>query len=151
MADQEAFSYNLILTDNSEQIKRLTDEAIEYILETVGLEAEGDVIVSISSPGWIPKEPIDTGNLKNSITHQVYKEEKAVHIGTDVEYAPYVEFGTGDMGTGTGKKWTYRDDEGKYHKTSGMAPRPFLRRGITKNIKKYRQVTEAILQDTFGN
>jgi phage gpG-like protein len=146
---EEAFTYNFKLTDNSEEILRLTDEAIEYLLEVIGLEAEGDVIVKISTPGWIPKEPIDTGNLKNSINHQVVVKEKAVYIGTNVEYAPYVEFGTGDLGSGTGKKWTYRDDEGKFHQTSGMAARPFMAKGISENIKKYRDVTERYLKMTF--
>ena len=31
--------------------------------------------------------PVDTGNLRNSITHQVDEGESAVYIGTDVEYA----------------------------------------------------------------
>lgn len=151
MATEDGFSYKFTLSDNSEQIKRLTDEAIDYLLEAIGLEAEGDVVIKISSPGWIPKEPIDTGNLKNSITHQVVTADKAVYIGTAVEYAPYVEFGTGDMGTGTGPKWTYRDDEGKFHKTSGMAPRPFLRRAMTENMKKYKKMAEQVLNDTFGD
>jgi len=37
--------------------------------------------------------PVDTGNLRNSITHQRYDENTEV-IGTNVEYGPYVELGT---------------------------------------------------------
>ena len=37
--------------------------------------------------------PVDLGRLRNSITYQISKE-KAL-IGTNVEYAVYVEFGTG--------------------------------------------------------
>ena len=39
------------------------------------------------------KVPYDTGNLRNSITHEVIGNEG--FVGTNVEYAPYVEFGTG--------------------------------------------------------
>ena len=39
------------------------------------------------------RAPIDTGNLTRSITHVVNGNEGIV--GTNVEYAPYVEFGTG--------------------------------------------------------
>ena len=39
--------------------------------------------------------PKITGNLRNSITYKV-KEEEAI-VGTNVEYAPYVEFGTSKM------------------------------------------------------
>ena len=37
--------------------------------------------------------PVDTGRLRNSITHAQYDENTEV-IGTNVEYAPYVELGT---------------------------------------------------------
>ena len=37
--------------------------------------------------------PVDTGRLRNSITHQQYDESTEI-IGTNVEYAPYVELGT---------------------------------------------------------
>lgn len=37
--------------------------------------------------------PVDTGNLRNSITHAQADEDTEV-IGTNVEYGPYVELGT---------------------------------------------------------
>ena len=37
---------------------------------------------------------VDTGNLKNSITHEVDEDEKAVYVGTNVEYGVYVHEGT---------------------------------------------------------
>ena len=36
--------------------------------------------------------PVDTGRLRNSISHSV--DGEAAYIGTNVEYAPYVELGT---------------------------------------------------------
>ena len=36
--------------------------------------------------------PVDTGNLRNSITHEQESENVEV-IGSPVEYAPFVEFG----------------------------------------------------------
>lgn len=41
--------------------------------------------------------PVDTGNLRDSIKYRVDESEAAVIIGTNVEYAPYVEFGTAKM------------------------------------------------------
>ena len=38
--------------------------------------------------------PVDTGRLRNSITHIVDEGTRHVIIGTNVEYAPYVELGT---------------------------------------------------------
>ena len=36
--------------------------------------------------------PVDTGRLRNSISHAV--DGEAAYIGSNVEYAPYVELGT---------------------------------------------------------
>lgn len=36
--------------------------------------------------------PVDTGRLRNSISHSV--DGEAAYIGSNVEYAPYVELGT---------------------------------------------------------
>ena len=40
--------------------------------------------------------PVDTGRLRSSIQHQMGEDAQGpyVVIGTNVEYAPYVEFGT---------------------------------------------------------
>lgn len=40
--------------------------------------------------------PVDTGRLRASIAHRVVEENKQTYaeIGTSVEYAPYVEFGS---------------------------------------------------------
>ena len=36
--------------------------------------------------------PVDTGRLRNSISHSI--DGEAAYIGSNVEYAPYVELGT---------------------------------------------------------
>jgi len=41
------------------------------------------------------KCPVLSGNLRGSITHKVDKDE--ARVGTNVEYAPYVEMGTRRM------------------------------------------------------
>ena len=71
--------------------------------------------------------PVDTGDLRNSITHEV--EDNVGYIGTNKEYAPYVEFGTGifaSEGNGRDTPWSYQDDEGNWHTTVGQKPQPFL-------------------------
>ena len=41
--------------------------------------------------------PVDTGRLRNSIAHEVDANGLNATIGTNLEYAPYVEFGTQRM------------------------------------------------------
>lgn len=68
--------------------------------------------------------PVDTGNLRNSITHATEDEGRTVVIGTSVEYAPYVELGT------------YK-----------MKARPYLRPAIENHIDEYKDVVQMVLSD----
>ena len=71
--------------DNTDEVLKGLSDAVERSLTRIGLAAEG----------YAKKEcPVDTGNLRNSITNEVQSSEKSVYIGTNVEYAAYVELGT---------------------------------------------------------
>lgn len=78
------------------------------------------------------KCPRKTGHLERSITHTVENNgDKVVGIvGTNADYAPYVEFGTGKFAeSGNGRKtpWAYVDSEtGQIIWTAGQKPQPFL-------------------------
>ena len=73
---------NYTTKDNTQEVLSALDKAIERGLEAIGLTAEGHA----------KKEtPVDTGRLRNSISHATDKE--AAYIGTNVEYALYVELG----------------------------------------------------------
>ena len=66
--------------DNSEQVLSAMEKAIKNGLEAIGLTAEGHA-KKIT--------PVDTGRLRNSISHATDKE--AAYIGTNVEYAAFVQ------------------------------------------------------------
>ena len=74
-----------VIEDNTGIIAESIKNAIMKSLEEIGLKAEGDAKKLC---------PVDTGRLRNSITHRVEGGEKAVYIGTNVEYGKYVELGT---------------------------------------------------------
>ena len=84
------------------------------------------------------KCPVDDGTLRASITHSV-EHDKGI-VGTNVEYGPYVEFGTGLFAEGgNGRKdvpWHYQDARGNWHTTSGQHPQPFMRPALTENKDK---------------
>lgn len=40
------------------------------------------------------RAPVDTGRLRNSITHEVSENGLSATVGTNVEYSTHVEFGT---------------------------------------------------------
>lgn len=78
----ESIDNVMILENNAKMIEEAMDRAIATALEEIGLTAER----------YAKREtPVDTGRLRNSITHVIGTE--SVYIGTNVEYAPYVELG----------------------------------------------------------
>ena len=76
--------------DNTADIIAAVKAATEVALERIGLLGEGHAISEITIMG-----AVDTGRLRNSITHTA--DSEWAYIGTNVEYAPYVEYGTSKM------------------------------------------------------
>lgn len=93
------------------------------------------------------KAPKDTGALARSITSKI--EDTEGIIFTPLEYAPYVEYGTGLFAEEGGRStpWTYKDDKGEWHKTSGQKPQPFMRPALNENREKIIN----ILKEGIGN
>jgi phage gpG-like protein len=99
--------------DNSKEVLSALEKAIGQGLEAIGLSAEGHA----------KKEtPVDTGRLRNSISHAV--DDKAAYIGTNVEYAPYVELGS-------------RGRDGKH----------MLQRAATEHTSEYKRLLEDAMKN----
>lgn len=79
---------------------------IETALEKVGSMAERNAKLAC---------PVDTGRLRNSITHT--HDKNTAYIGTNVEYAPYVETG-----------------------------QPYLKPAIADHIQEYKNIIEQELK-----
>lgn len=98
-----------IFTSHAKEALAAMAEAKARALEIIGGKAES----------YAKKLcPVDTGRLRNSITHAQYDENTEV-IGSNVEYAPYVELGTSRKGA-----------------------RPFLRPAAEGHTSEYKQIIE---------
>lgn len=84
---------NVKVTSHKQEFIDAKDAAIERALEIIGIKAERYAKALA---------PVDTGNLRNSISHS--HSEDTVYVGTNVEYAPYQEFGTSKMKATNGGK-----------------------------------------------
>lgn len=126
-------------TDNSKEVLAAMHEAAARALEKCGLVAEG----------YAKKLcPVDTGNLRNSITHTVDEQEPAAIIGTKNEYAAYVELGTGKYAEGgRPTPWVYQDAKGNWHMTHGQRAQPFLKPAVADHAAQYRDILESELKN----
>lgn len=94
--------------DNTDEVLSALEKAIENGLTAIGMTAEG----------YAKREtPVDTGRLRNSISNTT--DGNAAYIGTNVEYAPYVELGA-----------------------RGRQPVHMLRRAATEHTEEYKKLME---------
>ena len=126
---------SVTFTDNSDEVLEAFDEGCIRALERCGLQAEG-----------YAKDlcQVDTGALRNSISHKVVPSEPAAYIGTNSEYGAYVEFGTGHYSTtggGTPKThWAYMGEDGEMHIGKPMKPQPYLKPAVANHAGTYRNI-----------
>ena len=98
------------------------------------------------------KAPKGNGDLRRSITSNIVETEDGIAgvVFTPLEYAPYVEYGTGLFAEEGGRKdvpWCYQDDEGEWHSTSGQHPHPFMRPALDENREQIKRILMEALKD----
>lgn len=111
----------VIKKDNTDKLIKGLDGAYFRGLKKIGMQAEK-----------YAKQlcPVDTGRLRNSITNFV--SGKDVYIGSPVEYAKYVECGTGRSST-VGGNPTFQ----------GMGARPYLKPAATEHSAEYGELLKS--------
>lgn len=114
---------NISLFDNSDEVRDAFNEAIDRALEEIGLAAEANAKLEITKVVYdTPESPNykRTGRLRNSLSHAV--DGEAAYVGTNVEYAPYVEFGV------------------------VRKPRPYIKPAVVNHIDEYKKIVERNLK-----
>ena len=107
--------------DNSQQILSAMEKGKRNALTAIGSSAETHTKDNITAD-----DLIDTGRLRNSISYAV--DGEAAYIGTNVEYAPYLELGT--------KKIT------AHH---------YLKRAVTEHKDEYKELAVQAIQSASNN
>lgn len=98
------------------------------------------------------KAPKGNGELRRSIESSVEGSGGDIVgvVSTPLEYAPYVEFGTGLFAEdGEGRDdvpWRYQDEKGEWHTTSGQKPQPFLRPALHENRENILRILKGGLK-----
>ena len=95
--------------------------------------AQGGKLVQGTAKGLCP---VDTGQLRNSI--EVTSIENGADVGTNVEYAAYVEYGTGKKGDPSVE---HRED------WEGQAPQPYLYPALEAHKAEIKDIVQNTLQE----
>jgi HK97 gp10 family phage protein len=113
MPDQN-INIQVEITDNSPEVLAALKTAVGRALWAMGAKAEGYAKQNA---------PVDTGRLRNSITHQ--DGEKETVIGSNVEYAAAQELGT----------------------SRGIRPKHYLQNAVANHTDEYK----GIVKDSLAN
>jgi HK97 gp10 family phage protein len=116
-------------------------DKLDKISSAANVEAALSTCCAIVERSAKQLAPKDNGELRRSITSKV--EDQVGIVFTPLEYAPYVEYGTGLFAEEGGRMdvpWSYQDDEGEWHSTSGQKPQPFMRPALNNNISLIKQI-----------
>lgn len=112
-------------------------EALDKIANPTGIEqALKDCCMLIEAEAR-KKAPKVDGALRNSITSRI--EGLSGIVFTPLEYAPYVEYGTGlfsehPMGGRKNVPWIYQDEKtGEFIATRGQHPQPYMEPALNEN------------------
>lgn len=114
------------LTNNMQEILKALGTQKGQAMIAVGMTAESNAKQEITKAVYDTPESksgyIRTGRLRNSISWAVDENTGDVYIGSNVEYAPYVELGT-----------------------SKMAARPFLKPAAENYTEQYMELVREAL------
>ena len=124
------------ITDNSAEFLRALDEAKARALEIIGGKIES------YAKGLVP---VDTGALRNSITHAV--DGDTVIAGSNLPYSAYVELGTGKEYSPPPEWMENNAERGAGIISRSVKPRPYLRPAVESHIDEYKNVMENELKN----
>lgn len=109
--------------DNREEYNERLNHALKVAFKAIGLTMQQNAVIEVDRAVYdTPESPnyIRTGNLRSSLEARsaIQTDERSATVGTNVEYAPYVEFGT----------------------SRGMKPRPYIRPCIENHFEEYENI-----------
>lgn len=130
-----SFNFEFQITDMREEVKRAAKTQLLQGLTRCGMKMRE------FAQGKVPKR---TGELERSIGYAVDPDDMSVSVGSNLEYATYVELGTGKYSEVGGKpvsRWTYKDPAtGETRISGGQHPQPYIRPAVKDHIGTFKNI-----------
>lgn len=130
-----------IRNNNVDMVLKSIDGDLERALTIIGMKMEkyAKALCPVGTVESTGKKGYRGGTLRNSITFRV--ENQSVTLGSNVEYAPYVELGTGPYFVPPPEWEKFSTKKGAGIRPGGyVTPRPFLRPAIIDHIDEYKNI-----------
>lgn len=138
------FSFK-VTVDNRDQVLAALPRIMKKTLEEIGDSAARHAS---------ERAPVDTGALRDSYMKDVNTGNNTVRVGSPLNYAPYVELGTGpnytkppgwitnnaQRGHHSVDPWWYLGDDGEWHLGWFIRSQPHLRPAFTENVSEYKEI-----------
>jgi hypothetical protein len=148
---------------HKDKVLEAMDAQVLVALEACGLVAEGYAKQALQQ-----QQAVDTGLLRNSVTYAISGQAPAItsysadtpkkgrarsgiyngtadddtnvtlYLGTNVEYAPYIELGTG--------RHTHGGRQTKFAGGHGNVARPFIKPALADHVEQYKKALEKYLK-----
>jgi len=119
-----------IKTDNTDKVLLEKNAAVEKALAAIALLMEKNAKMEITKKVYdLPPAPSGykrTGRLRGSITAE--SDGNSAQVGTNVEYAVYVELGS-------------------KHGETHIIGRPFIKPAVENYLNEYQQIFERVLKN----
>lgn len=136
------FKFEYEINDMSEEVKAAAKEQLLLALVHIGMKMHEMAVKLV---------PVKTSALKNSIAFKVEPDEQAVYIGSNSEYASYVELGTGEyseVGGTPEKRWVYKDElTGETRIGVPQKPRHFIKPAVANQIDTFKEILKDYLSE----
>ena len=135
-----------IKENHTDEVLKALDEATPKILEMIGIKAEkyAKALCPVGTVESTGKKGYRGGTLRNSITHSI--DDDTLSVGSNVEYAPYVELGTGPNFTPPPEWESFDTPKGSGIGHGYVKPRPYLRPAIEEHLSEYADMIEKELK-----
>ncbi len=136
-----------IVEDNTDEIISLKDLACARALFIISEKAKDYAtnLCPVGTPESTGKKGYRGGTLKQSITAE--SDTESMVLGTNVEYAPYVELGTGPNFTPPPEWEQFDAPKGKSLGRGYVTSRPFIRPAIEDHLEEYEDIIKEELSD----